>query len=203
MKFLLEVIILLIFSSSSVFSQEGEGNSPEKLDKLEKNKKIDSNEEEKLKKTDEKKEVPEKSEEEIKEENRQKRKKQASLLEDLKFARDPFKRATKRLGKRKKSYGKYLSEGKYSNVRTLQGVKLSEIRVVGVLLGKNRRAIAKTGKGEETFIIKEGMKIGEYNAEVKAIVPGGILLVEKIKNVYNDNEYIETIIPVTAEIQTN
>lgn len=117
--------------------------------------------------------------------------------------RDPFKRKTKRLGKRVKSYGNYLTEGKYSNVPTIEGYSVNDIRIVGVLLGKNRRAIAKIANGEnvsaESYIIKEGMKIGENAAEVKAIVPGGVLLVEKIRNVYDQDEYIETIIPVSTE----
>lgn len=117
--------------------------------------------------------------------------------------RDPFKQKTKRLGKRIKSYGNYLSEGKYSNIPTIEGFSINDIRIVGVLLGKNRRAIAKIAQGEsvgqESYIIKEGMKIGENQAEVKAIVPGGVLLVEKIRNVYDQDEYIETIIPVSTE----
>jgi type IV pilus assembly protein PilP len=86
---------------------------------------------------------------------------------------------------------------------------------VGVLLGENRRALAKVANesggdnnrgmsrereqlSEETFILKEGMLIGENDAELKAILPGGIVLVEKITNVYDQEEYLETIIPITA-----
>ena len=119
--------------------------------------------------------------------------------------RDPFKKKRRRLKKRKKNYGGYLSAGKYSNLPTIESYGLDQIRIVGVLLGENRRAIAKISSGangklsNESFMIKEGMKIGENKAEVKAIMPGGIVLVEKIRNVYDQDEYIETVIPVSSE----
>jgi Tfp pilus assembly protein PilP len=118
--------------------------------------------------------------------------------------RDPFKQSSRRSRKRKKNYGGYLTEGKYSNLPSITAFPLGQIRIIGVLLGKNRRAIARisTGEGQaskETYMIKEGMKIGENNAEVKAIVPGGIVLVEKIRNVYDQDEYIETVIPVSTD----
>ena len=47
------------------------------------------------------------------------------------------------------------------------------------------------------YYIKEGMRIGTNSAEVKAILPGGIVLVEKIRNVYDLDEYLETVIPVS------
>lgn len=120
--------------------------------------------------------------------------------------RDPFKKKKMSFRKRKKNYSGYLIDGKYSNIPTITSFPLDNIRVVGVLLGKERRAMAKLADGggslgKEIYIIKEGMKIGENQAEVKAIVPGGIVLVEKIQNVYNQDEYIETIIPVTIENQ--
>lgn len=119
--------------------------------------------------------------------------------------RDPFKKKKRKSGKRSKNYGNYLKNGKYSNIPSIEdGFKVNQIRIVGVLLGQNRRAIAKVADqngtiSSESYIVKEGMKIGENNAEVKAIVPGGVVLVEKIRNVYDQDEYIETIIPVTSE----
>lgn len=118
--------------------------------------------------------------------------------------RDPFKKKRRKLKKRKKNYGGYLVDGQYSNLPTIQTFPINQIRIVGVLLGKNRRAIAKISQGQgklgnETYMVREGMKIGENNAEVKAIVPGGIVLVEKIRNVYDQDEYIETVIPVSSE----
>ena len=47
--------------------------------------------------------------------------------------------------------------------------------------GKTGDAIARTKGNKETFIIKEGMPLGLDNAIVKAIMPGGVVLVEKIK----------------------
>lgn len=96
--------------------------------------------------------------------------------------------------------------GKYSNLPEINDFPLSEIRIVGVLLGKERRAIAKVmmsqGKvSDDSYMIKEGMTLGENNAEVKAIVPGGIVLVEKIRNVYDQDEYIETVIPVFNQVE--
>jgi type IV pilus assembly protein PilP len=118
--------------------------------------------------------------------------------------RDPFKRQRVKIGKRSKTYGGFLKDNKYSNLPTINDFPITQIRVVGVLLGNNRRAIAKILVGgdrlsNESYIVKEGMKIGENDAVVRAIVPGGIVLVEKIRNVYDQDEYIETIIPVSTE----
>lgn len=57
----------------------------------------------------------------------------------------------------------------------------------------------KGGASSDIYILKEGMKVGVDDAEVKAILPGGIVVVEKIVNVYDQQEYIETVIPVSAE----
>jgi type IV pilus assembly protein PilP len=119
--------------------------------------------------------------------------------------RDPFKRILfKRKSELKKSYA-ILEEGNvFSNLPTIENVPLSHIRVVGILLGKERRAMAKLssgaqGAGKETYILKEGMKLGENQAELKAILPGGIVVVEKLKDVYDKDEFIETLIPVSPE----
>lgn len=123
--------------------------------------------------------------------------------------RDPFKRkALKLKSSGTKDYK--LDKTIFSNLPTLDGVPLDRIKITGVILGDQRRAIAKIGEpggdGKDsvdpnapTFVIKEGMKMGFNQAEVKAILPGGIVLVEKIKNVYDQEEYIETIMPVTVE----
>lgn len=120
--------------------------------------------------------------------------------------RDPFKRKSKKSGTREKAYTGFLVNGQYSNLPEINDYPLSQIRIVGVLLGKERRAIAKVmmsqGKiGDDSYMIKEGMTLGENNAEVKAIVPGGIVLVEKIRNVYDQDEYIETVIPVYNQVE--
>jgi len=118
--------------------------------------------------------------------------------------RDPFKRKIfKRKAKVKKAYEMTADGSVFSNLPSIDNVPLNQIRVVGILLGKDRRAIAKINKGtslgKETFILKEGMSLGIDKAELKAILPGGIVVVEKIKNVYDQEEYIETIIPVSNE----
>ncbi|MBK23719.1 MAG: hypothetical protein CME70_06905 [Halobacteriovorax sp.] len=117
--------------------------------------------------------------------------------------RDPFKRKLKRLRSGKKGFNKKLRDGYFSNVPTIDNVPLDSIRIVGVLIGKERRAIAKLSSGggefsDESYILKEGMTLGENNAEIKAILPGGVVLVEKIRNVYDQDEYLETILPVIS-----
>ncbi len=118
--------------------------------------------------------------------------------------RDPFKRKIFKRQAKKASTAKVLKDGAYSNLPEIGKTPLNKIRIVGILLGKERRAMAKIdggsgGASKDIYIIKEGMKIGIDDAEVKAILPGGIVVVEKITNVYDQNEYIETIIPVSAE----
>ncbi len=125
-------------------------------------------------------------------------------IQELIEMRDPFKRKRIRLKSRDKSYGGFLRDSSYSNLPAIDGVPLNQIRVVGILLGKQRRAIAKIMEGDklgnDAFILKEGMSLGENKAEIKAILPGGIVLVEKIQNVYDQDEYIETIIPVSTQV---
>lgn len=116
--------------------------------------------------------------------------------------RDPFKRKKSR-GKsgaiQRLQLGK---DGVYSNLPTIDGSPIDAIRITGVMLGRERRAIARVLVGgaptKDTYILKEGMKIGENEAEIKAILPGGVVLVEKIRNVYDQDEYIETVIPITS-----
>ncbi len=118
--------------------------------------------------------------------------------------RDPFKR---KINKKKGStqQHKTAENGIYSNqLDTIENKALENIKIVGIMTGKERRAMAKItdgGKtvGSEVYFIKEGMKIGPNGAEVKAILPGGIVLVEKIRNVYDQDEYLETVIPVSSE----
>lgn len=131
--------------------------------------------------------------------------------------RDPFKRNLPKRGRLKKNLGnKFFNGQMYTNIDSIDGVPLEQIRVVGVLLGSNRRAIVKlvdpaieaqlendpnavVAQDTRTFVVKEGMKLGIDGAEVRAILPGGIVLVEKIRNVYDQDEYLETIIPVSEQ----
>ena len=114
--------------------------------------------------------------------------------------RDPFKAPIKR---KEKSRKKQLEDdGVFSNLPTIEDVPLSSIQITGVFLGRNRRATARItgerGKGG-TVILKEGMRLGVDQAELKAILPGGVVLVEKIINVYGQEEYLETIIPIVGD----
>jgi type IV pilus assembly protein PilP len=117
--------------------------------------------------------------------------------------RDPFKRELRKKRRGKKDYPG--TKSVFSNVPSIDATPLDRIKITGILIGKERRAVAKIiqdergGLSEESYILKEGMKLGENNAEIKAILPGGIVLVEKIRNVYDQDEYLETIIPVAAD----
>lgn len=112
--------------------------------------------------------------------------------------RDPFKApAVKAEGKSKRGFS-VLGQGQYSNIKetNLEQMRLGQVKVMGVLIGKERRAmISADGKG--VVIVKEGVKIGPERAELKAILPGGIVLVEKIVNVYGEEEFLETVIPIS------
>lgn len=116
--------------------------------------------------------------------------------------RDPFKAPpSKRDQSETKKEGFIKSgQGNYTNIQPtpLEQINVSELRVVGVLIGKERRALVKVGAEEKNItILKEGMKIGQEEAELKAILPGGIVLVEKIVNVYGEEEYLETVVPIS------
>ena len=117
--------------------------------------------------------------------------------------RDPFKR---KINKKKGARANVKSQesGIYSNQPDrIEDKPIESIRIIGVMIGKERRAMAKISSGKalgaDVYFIKEGMKIGPNDAEVKAILPGGIVLVEKIRNVYDQDEYLETVIPVSSE----
>lgn len=129
-------------------------------------------------------------------------KKSGVRIKDALNLRDPFRRESRKGSRSKSNRGRILVDNKFSNLPVIGRATLDSIKIVGVLLGENRRAIARvvssSGKvSDSTFIIKEGMKLGQNDAEVKAIVPGGIVVAEKIRNVYEEDEYIETIIPIT------
>jgi Tfp pilus assembly protein PilP len=114
--------------------------------------------------------------------------------------RDPFKRKRFKRQREKRKFGGTA----FNNLPTIDGIPIDQIQIIGVLLGQTRRALAKvldaSGKeSKDTFTLKEGMNLGLNNAEIKAILPGGIVLVEKIRNVYDEDEYLETILPVSIE----
>jgi hypothetical protein len=117
--------------------------------------------------------------------------------------RDPFKAPATKSDTSNKRRGFYVSgKGQYSNIgeTPLDQLSVGQIKVVGVLIGKERRALVNLGgegSKQRVTILKEGMKIGPEAAELKAILPGGIVLVEKIVNVYGEEEYLETVIPIS------
>ena len=109
--------------------------------------------------------------------------------------RDPFKKPRKRQDSRK-TISVVTREGTATNVLDTTRIEPNEISIEGIYVGKNRRAIARAGG--ESFLLKEGMKFGKsQEAEVKAILPGGVVIVEKIVNIYDQVEYLETIIPIS------
>lgn len=119
--------------------------------------------------------------------------------------RDPFKR---RINKKKTNQvkAKERLNGVYTNYsNSLESKPIESLHVVGVVIGAERRAMVKVvdeskgGNDNTVYYVKEGMKVGENGAEVKAILPGGIVLVEKIRNVYDQDEYLETVIPVSND----
>ena len=128
-----------------------------------------------------------------------------TIIKDPFLLRDPFikKKVTiKSNKKKKKKFGTSLS-----NRPTLEIEELKNLAIVGIFLGKDRRALAKivsktggvdgkTNFEAEVYTLKEGMILGKNKAEVKAILPGGVVLVEKIRNVYEQTELLETILPL-------
>lgn len=113
--------------------------------------------------------------------------------------RDPFKR--KILRKKHQVNQERKDSGYYTDETSIENVSIDKLKIVGVLLGNQRRAMVKIADREnsEIFYLREGSKIGQNGAELKAILPGGVVLVEKIRNVYDQDEYLETVIPLTSE----
>ena len=132
----------------------------------------------------------------------------AEIREEYLKLPDPFKKRTKDPKKTVgKSYKTIMINNSYTNIPKLNKTSLDSIRIVGIILGKKRLAQAKIvarkgggGTGDTLYDLREGMKIGENDSEIKAILPGGIVVVEKIKNIYNEDEHIETIIPLIGDI---
>lgn len=112
--------------------------------------------------------------------------------------RDPFKVPQPKVEKDKSKTGLFTTgNGQYSNVVQAPVTSIEDLKIVGVLIGKERRAMVRNGGAGPIIILKEGMRIGTDQAEIKAILPGGIILVEKIVNVYGQEEYLETVIPIS------
>lgn len=112
--------------------------------------------------------------------------------------RDPFKapllKGETEAGRQTKSL---IRDGIYTNIEQAEIKDISTLRIVGVMIGKERRALAKVAGGTNIIVLKEGMRLGSDNAELKAIHPGGVILVEKLVNVYGEEEFLETVIPIS------
>lgn len=126
--------------------------------------------------------------------------KEKSEIEDPMSLRDPFF-APKIRGKKTQRIKGKIGKGYYSNIPKIGNVVLEKLRIIGVVVGPNRRAFAKVSESAEhsdkTYVLKEGMKLGQSRAVLKAILPGGIVLVEKNTNIYGEDEYLETVIPIS------
>lgn len=112
--------------------------------------------------------------------------------------RDPFKAPlTKRVSQREADTNQKSIDGVYTNIAPTGEIELSKLTIVGVIIGKERYALAKIEGRRDTIKLIEGARIGKDRAELKAIHPGGIILVEKLVNVYGEEEYLETVIPIS------
>ena len=112
--------------------------------------------------------------------------------------RDPFRAPlTKRVNDRDDQVVKKSTDGIYTNIAPMGELDLSKLTIVGVIIGKERYALAKIDGRKDTLKLVEGARIGKDRAELKAIHPGGIILVEKLVNVYGEEEYLETVIPIS------
>jgi Tfp pilus assembly protein PilP len=63
----------------------------------------------------------------------------------------------------------------------LQKLSLSQIYIVGVIMGKDRRALIQESSGMG-FIIKEGTLVGENQGIVTAIRPAGVTIKQHFKD---------------------
>lgn len=74
-----------------------------------------------------------------------------------------------------------LSEEKSSITDPLQKLTLSQIELVGVILGKEKRALIEESSGMG-FIIKEGTLIGENSGIVTSILKEGVTVKQHFKD---------------------
>jgi hypothetical protein len=85
----------------------------------------------------------------------------------------------------------------YSNELSGSELTLNNLMIVGVALGKKNRAIVKVKGKTETYMMTEGDLIGPDQIKLKAVLPSGVIFVEKSTNIYGTQEYFETVLPVT------
>jgi len=114
--------------------------------------------------------------------------------------RDPFKSPSLRKKIEVEAAAKKTSfrNGVFTNMPSFELLNLDNLRIIGTLMGEGPRAIVVTKENlTQTFLMKEGDKIGGGKVELKAILPKGIIFVEQITNVYGQLEYLETVIPIS------
>lgn len=126
-----------------------------------------------------------------------------STIENPFTLRDPFDVPTRSVEKEAPKLYEETRDGIYTNLPNLEAltdITMDKLIVTGIIFGKKRRAFVKiksANQDKKSYILKEGMIIGTNEAELKAILPNGIVLVEKLINVYGEEEYLETVIPIT------
>lgn len=112
--------------------------------------------------------------------------------------RDPFKAPlSKRVSEREADSNQKAIDGVYTNIAPMGEIDLSKLSIVGVIIGKERYALGRIEGRKDTIKLIEGVHIGRDRAKLKAIHPGGIILVEKLVNVYGEEEFLETVIPIS------
>ena len=121
-----------------------------------------------------------------------------SVIKNPLELRDPFKKKKVKIKRKTKPYKTMLVDNTFNNLPSISNSPVESITIVGILLGKERIAMAKVGNNPQVYMLREGMKIGPTKSEVKAILPGGVVIVEKIRNIYEQDEYIETVIPFSG-----
>ena len=120
--------------------------------------------------------------------------KQTSIKDPFKL-RDPFQAPKFRSEKSQRR--KERIRGVWDTVpKPSDDLKVEDMQIKGVLIGKERRVMISTD-GKNSFSLREGDTIGRTNSSIKAILPGGIILVEKITNIYGEDEFIETVVPIS------
>lgn len=117
-------------------------------------------------------------------------------IEDPFSLRDPFQTPKMRSESSKKraemNSGILIEKNELS-----EDVDINTLIIVGVLIGKNRRALIKVNNKTDVYTLKEGDTLGPNGPEIKAILAGGIILADKITNIYGQDEYIETAVPIS------
>lgn len=108
--------------------------------------------------------------------------------------RDPFQKPSlKSKSKQRRDQG---IKGVWNEEEKFNGnFDIDKIQITGLLIGKQRRVLIKINGKDYKF--KEDESIGRGGPKIKAILPGGIILVEQVNNIYGEPEYIETVVPIS------